>query len=172
MSDRSVPSTATHSPLAALMWPIRPGETVGAPFVAAHAMMGEEQTFRIAAFLDRCQAIEIRSPIAVFPVRIEEIGFRDVGACTGRDLQQFGRGATDRLRVGARRRQIGLMAFDSRKRRRPAACDNDECKRVKHGRFVLLPITDQTRGHGTHSIPAIWKNYLAELLQESVKTNQ
>src|SRR5690242_7509329 len=45
------------------------------------------------------------------------------------------------------------------------------CKRVKHGRFVLLPITDQTRGHGTHSIPAIWKNYLAELLQESTKTH-
>src|SRR2546428_7864901 len=43
-----------------------------------------------------------------------------------------------------------------------------EMKRVKRGRFVLLPITDQTRGHGTHSIPAIWKNYLAEILQETV----
>jgi len=42
-----------------------------------------------------------------------------------------------------------------------------EIKRVKRGRFVLLPITDQTRGHGTHSLPAIWKGYLAELLQES-----
>jgi len=39
--------------------------------------------------------------------------------------------------------------------------------RVKHGRFVLLPITDQTRGHGTHSLPAIWKQYLAELLDSS-----
>jgi len=38
---------------------------------------------------------------------------------------------------------------------------------VKHGRYVLLPITDQTRGHGTHSLPAIWKSYLAELLDES-----
>jgi homoserine O-acetyltransferase len=42
-----------------------------------------------------------------------------------------------------------------------------EIKRVKHGRFVLIPISDQTRGHGTHSIPAIWKNYLAELLKET-----
>jgi homoserine O-acetyltransferase len=42
-----------------------------------------------------------------------------------------------------------------------------EIKRVKHGRFVLIPISDQTRGHGTHSIPAIWKNYLAELLEET-----
>lgn len=37
-------------------------------------------------------------------------------------------------------------------------------KRVKRGRFVLLPITDQTRGHGTHSLPAVWKGYLGEFL--------
>jgi len=36
--------------------------------------------------------------------------------------------------------------------------------RVKHGRYILLPITDQTRGHGTHSVPAVWKGYLAEFL--------
>lgn len=42
-----------------------------------------------------------------------------------------------------------------------------EIKKVKHGKFVLLPITDQTRGHGTHTLPAIWKDYLAELLAES-----
>jgi len=42
-----------------------------------------------------------------------------------------------------------------------------EIKKVKKGRFVLLPITDQTRGHGTHSLPAVWKQYLAELLAES-----
>jgi len=42
-----------------------------------------------------------------------------------------------------------------------------EIKKVKHGRFILLPITEQTRGHGTHSLPAIWGKYLAELLEES-----
>ena len=36
--------------------------------------------------------------------------------------------------------------------------------RVPRGRYVLLPITEKTRGHGTHSLPAIWKPYLAELL--------
>jgi homoserine O-acetyltransferase/O-succinyltransferase len=36
--------------------------------------------------------------------------------------------------------------------------------RVPHGKYVLLPITDETRGHGTHSLPAIWKGYLAEFL--------
>ena len=36
--------------------------------------------------------------------------------------------------------------------------------RVKHGRYVLIPISGQTRGHGTHSLPAVWKGYLAEFL--------
>lgn len=36
--------------------------------------------------------------------------------------------------------------------------------RVRHGKFVLLPITDQTRGHGTHTLAAVWKNHLAEFL--------
>jgi homoserine O-acetyltransferase len=39
-----------------------------------------------------------------------------------------------------------------------------EIARVKHGRFVLVPITDQTRGHQTHSLPLAWRNDLAELL--------
>jgi homoserine O-acetyltransferase len=44
-----------------------------------------------------------------------------------------------------------------------------EIKRVKRGRFILLPITDQTRGHGTHTLPAIWQGYLRALLAESEK---
>jgi homoserine O-acetyltransferase len=36
--------------------------------------------------------------------------------------------------------------------------------RVRHGKFVLLPITDQTRGHGTHTLAAVWKNHLTEFL--------
>ena len=42
-----------------------------------------------------------------------------------------------------------------------------EIKRVKGGRFVLLPITDQTRGHGTHTLAAIWQGYLKKLLAKS-----
>src|SRR5947209_11102966 len=42
-----------------------------------------------------------------------------------------------------------------------------EIKKVKGARFILLPITDQTRGHGTHSVPVVWKQYLAELLEAS-----
>ncbi len=42
-----------------------------------------------------------------------------------------------------------------------------EIKRVKRGRFVLIPISDKTRGHGTHSLPALWQQHLAELLEIS-----
>ncbi|MCX6602755.1 MAG: hypothetical protein NTV52_04100 [Acidobacteria bacterium] len=40
-----------------------------------------------------------------------------------------------------------------------------EIKRVKRGRYILLPTSDKTRGHGTHSQPAVWGPYLAELLK-------
>jgi homoserine O-acetyltransferase/O-succinyltransferase len=39
--------------------------------------------------------------------------------------------------------------------------------RVKQGKFVLLPLTGATRGHGTHSLPAIWGDHLKELLDRS-----
>ena len=40
-----------------------------------------------------------------------------------------------------------------------------EVKRIKRGRFVLIPIGPETRGHGTHTMAAVWKDYLAELLK-------
>ncbi len=42
----------------------------------------------------------------------------------------------------------------------------DLITQVKKGRFVLLPITDETRGHGTHSLPAIWGGELVKFLSE------
>ena len=44
-----------------------------------------------------------------------------------------------------------------------------EIKRVKNGRFVLIPISDETRGHGTHTKAVVWKQYLAELLGKSAQ---
>jgi homoserine O-acetyltransferase len=44
-----------------------------------------------------------------------------------------------------------------------------EIKKVAKGRYILLPITDLTTGHGTHSNPAIWGSYLEELLKLTEK---
>jgi homoserine O-acetyltransferase/O-succinyltransferase len=42
-----------------------------------------------------------------------------------------------------------------------------EIKRVPKGRAVVVPAGPESRGHGTHTIAALWKNYLAELLSAS-----
>ncbi len=42
-------------------------------------------------------------------------------------------------------------------------------KRMPHARFILIPISDATRGHGTHTQAAVWKDYLMEFLQETEK---
>src|SRR5216110_1818779 len=43
-----------------------------------------------------------------------------------------------------------------------------EITRVPKGRAVILPLTPETRGHGTHTIAAVWKQYLKEVLAISV----
>jgi len=45
----------------------------------------------------------------------------------------------------------------------------DQVKRLKKGRFVLVPASLETYGHGTHTHAAVWQNYLKELLEESTK---
>jgi len=40
-----------------------------------------------------------------------------------------------------------------------------EIKRVPKGLFVLLPASDQTHGHGTHTWAAVWQQYLGQLLE-------
>jgi homoserine O-acetyltransferase len=42
-----------------------------------------------------------------------------------------------------------------------------EIKRVKRGKAVVVPMSNETRGHGTHTVAKVWKQYLAELLKES-----
>ena len=36
--------------------------------------------------------------------------------------------------------------------------------RMPHAQFVLIPISDATRGHGTHTQAAVWKSYLIDFL--------
>jgi len=42
-----------------------------------------------------------------------------------------------------------------------------EMAHVRHGRFVLLPITAETRGHGTHTVASVWHRYLRTLLDST-----
>lgn len=42
-----------------------------------------------------------------------------------------------------------------------------EIRRVKRGKAVVMPLSEETVGHGTHTKAAVWKSYLVELLQQT-----
>jgi homoserine O-acetyltransferase len=42
-----------------------------------------------------------------------------------------------------------------------------EIKRVSRGRAIVIPLSDKTRGHGSHTIAALWKDHLVGLLKET-----
>ena len=42
-----------------------------------------------------------------------------------------------------------------------------EIKRVPHGRAIVMPTNDKTRGHGSHTLAALWKDQLVGLLKET-----
>ncbi len=44
-----------------------------------------------------------------------------------------------------------------------------EIKRVPHGRVIVIPFSDKTRGHGSHTMAALWKDQLLSLLKEREK---
>src|SRR6202795_2721073 len=41
-----------------------------------------------------------------------------------------------------------------------------ESKRLKNGTFVLLPISEQTHGHGTHTWAVAWQSYLKKWMKK------
>jgi homoserine O-acetyltransferase len=42
-----------------------------------------------------------------------------------------------------------------------------EIRRVPHGRALVIPLSDKTRGHGSHTLAALWKDELVKLLAQS-----
>ena len=44
-----------------------------------------------------------------------------------------------------------------------------EIKRVPRGRAVVLPLSDRTSGHGTHTQAALWKEHLEAVLRDSAR---
>jgi homoserine O-acetyltransferase/O-succinyltransferase len=44
-----------------------------------------------------------------------------------------------------------------------------EIKRVPRGRAIVIPFSDKTRGHGSHTLAALWKDQLVDLLKETEK---
>ena len=47
-----------------------------------------------------------------------------------------------------------------------------EVKRVPQGRAVVVPVTAQSRGHGTHTVAAVWKVHLSELMRRTDRADE
>jgi homoserine O-acetyltransferase len=47
-----------------------------------------------------------------------------------------------------------------------------EIGRVKRGRAIVIPLSPDTRGHGTHTVAKVWRQYLEELLQDSADSGR
>lgn len=45
-----------------------------------------------------------------------------------------------------------------------------EIRRVPNGKALLMPFSDQTAGHGTHTLAKVWEQHLAELLRQSERS--
>jgi homoserine O-acetyltransferase/O-succinyltransferase len=43
-------------------------------------------------------------------------------------------------------------------------------KRMPHGRAIVIPMSDKTRGHGSHTLASLWKDQLLELLKKTERT--
>lgn len=40
-------------------------------------------------------------------------------------------------------------------------------QKIPHAKFILIPTSDATRGHGTHTQAAVWKQYLIDFLAQT-----
>jgi homoserine O-acetyltransferase len=40
-------------------------------------------------------------------------------------------------------------------------------KKIPHAKFILIPISDATRGHHTHTVAAVWKDYLIDFMHQT-----
>jgi homoserine O-acetyltransferase len=44
--------------------------------------------------------------------------------------------------------------------------------RVRNGKAIVIPLSDQTVGHGTHTMAAVWKAHLVALLKATERSNR
>ena len=51
--------------------------------------------------------------------------------------------------------------------RRRSASSSARSRACQKGRAIMIPLSDTTAGHGTHTLAAVWKQHLVELLQQS-----
>lgn len=74
------------------------------------------------------------------------------------------------VRLSTRAALVAINSADDERNPIELGILEREIKRVKNGRYVVIPASDQTRGHGTTGYAALWKAHLADLLQKAPRT--
>ena len=64
-------------------------------------------------------------------------------------------------------RLLAINAADDERNPPQTGHHGAEIKRVRQGRFILLPASEETSGHGTTSRAKWWKDHLAEFLRST-----
>src|SRR5262249_53912839 len=93
---------------------VHPRKPIRTPVLAADAMMEKEEAVGIVFVLDRAKPRIVSAPEGVLPIRLEEVGFPDVGANAGQELADFAHGRVDGLSLAAGGRRVRLVAGNAR----------------------------------------------------------
>jgi homoserine O-acetyltransferase len=67
---------------------------------------------------------------------------------------------------------LAINAADDERNPPETGIMDREMKRIKNGRYVLIPASEQTTGHGTTGQAKFWKQPLAELLQNAPRSGK
>src|SRR3984957_17085911 len=85
-------------------------ESIGAPVLAADAVMKEKETVRVVFAFDREQPLVVLAPEGLLPMRLEEIGFPDIRADARQEFADWVHRFFHGLGLGPRGRRVRLMA--------------------------------------------------------------
>src|SRR5260370_503979 len=109
----AIPQTAAAAAKRAAPPPqssVQPRKPIRAPVFAADAVVDEEEAGGIVFVLDRAEPRIIFAPKGVLPIRLEEVGFPDIGADAGQKLADFVHSPVGGLSLALRDRRVRLMS--------------------------------------------------------------
>jgi homoserine O-acetyltransferase len=64
-------------------------------------------------------------------------------------------------------RVLAINSADDERNPPELALIEQAMKRLKSGQYILLPVTNRSRGHGTAGTAVLWEQFLADLLSKT-----
>lgn len=124
---------------------------------------GNQALFKAAPTREKADALLNQRLAAPFPADANDVLYQ---WDSSRDFNPSG--GLERIQA----RLLAINAADDERNPPELGILDREIKRVKHGRILLIPASEQTAGHGTTGQAKFWKQALAELLQSTPRGGQ